>query len=307
MKLVLSTMAFLAASVAGAAPASAELRDRKPPTTPTNLRITGMTPYSVSLAWDPSTDNSGSFSYIICCANVSSETVSGQFSSTVYRAGLEALRSFTLRIVAKDAAGNYSKYSNSVSFTTPRDVTPPTKPLVSVTDVGPTHVSLAWSSIEEGPVWFGVFKDGTPISVGGRNTSAIIPLLEPETAYNFTVRASDFGGNVSPLSDPAAATTEPINPDDHSAPTTPGNFYAQNWGCEVELQWTASTDDFDPQFIIRYDIAVNGVPDHSLSLLFTRTIVYGTHDGPNDFSVVAVDTAGNRSAPATVTLNLDGC
>src|SRR5207249_7669238 len=101
-------------------------QDRKAPTTPTNLRVTGLTPYSATLAWDPSSDNSGSFSYIICCANVSSQTVGQQFTSVRYTAGLEANRSFTLRIVARDAAGNYSKYSNSVTFTTPRDQTPPT-------------------------------------------------------------------------------------------------------------------------------------------------------------------------------------
>jgi hypothetical protein len=59
--------------ILGVAPAMAA-RDRTPPTTPRNLRVTGMTAYSVSLAWDPSTDNSGSFRYKICCANTSSET-----------------------------------------------------------------------------------------------------------------------------------------------------------------------------------------------------------------------------------------
>src|SRR6266508_4375696 len=95
------------ALVIAVSPASAA-RDRKPPTTPTNLQVTGMTPYTVSLAWNPSTDNSGSVTYIICCANVSSETFPGPASSHVYRAGLEPGRSFTLRIVARDAAGNYS-------------------------------------------------------------------------------------------------------------------------------------------------------------------------------------------------------
>ena len=91
-------------------PASPALaaRDRKPPTTPTNLPVTGMTPYSVSLAWNPSTDDSGSVTYTICCANVSSETFPGPASTRVYRAGLEAGRTFTLRIFARGSAGNQS-------------------------------------------------------------------------------------------------------------------------------------------------------------------------------------------------------
>lgn len=61
-----------------------------------------------------------------------------------------------------------------------------------------------------------------------------------------------------------------------------------------------------------YEIFVNGVFDHALALRYTKTIVYGTFNGLNEFSVVAVDTAGNRSAPAVITpavitLNLDGC
>lgn len=100
---------------------------------------------------------------------------------------------------------------------------------------------------------------------------------------------------------PTSATPPGVS----TAPTTPPNFYESNWGCETELTWSESTDDLDPQWIIEYEIFVNDVYDHSLSLRNTRTIVYGTLDGSNTFSVVAVDTAGNRSDPATVTTSLD--
>ena len=45
------------ASPAAAAP------DRKAPTTPGNFRVTGVTPYFAHLAWNPSTDNSGTVRY----------------------------------------------------------------------------------------------------------------------------------------------------------------------------------------------------------------------------------------------------
>jgi chitodextrinase len=288
----------------GASGAAAAPRDRTPPTTPRNLRVTATTPYTVSLAWTPSTDNSGSFNYVFCCgAGSHSQTVPAPASSVTITTGLEANRPFSFRMFARDAAGNSSGYSNSVSGTLPPDRTPPETPAVSVTDVGPTHVSLLWSSVEDGPhVWFTVFRDGTPVLQGIRDTSAILPLLTPETAYTFTVRARDFGGNLSPLSGPLSATTEPSNPDDVTAPTTPGNFRGSgDSGCEeVELRWEQSTDDLDPQFIIRYDIYLNDVLDHSLSLGRTRTIVYGT-DAFDTFEIAAVDTAGNTSARATLT------
>ena len=108
-----------------------------------------------------------------------------------------------------------------------------------MTDVGPTHVSLTWSSIEEGPVWYSVFRNGTRIIYGDRSTSAVIPLLDPETSYTFTIQAQDFANNRSPLSDPVTAVTEAVNPDDHTPPSTPPNLNGGNWGCEVELYWTS--------------------------------------------------------------------
>jgi len=263
-----------------------------------------MTPYSVSLTWNPSTDNSGSVTYIICCANVSSETFPGPASSRVYRAGLEAGRSFTLRIVARDAAGNYSGYSNSVTFTLPRDTTPPTKPTVSVTDVGPTHVSLAWSSVEDGPhVWFNVYMNGSPVRQGVRDTSGTFGPLQPETSYTFTVQARDFGGNNSPMSDPVTVTTEATDTSDTTPPTTPANLRDNGMSFqdgETWLFWDQSTDNVDPQAVIRYDVYVNGVFDHSLQG-FDRTVVYGNPGVFNTYQVIAVDSAGNQSAPATLT------
>ena len=279
-------------------------KDRRAPTTPTNLQVTGMTPYSVSLTWNPSTDNSGSVTYIICCANVSSETFPGPASSRVYQAGLEAGRSFTLRIVARDAAGNYSGYSNSVTFTLPRDTTPPTKPTVSVTDVGPTHVSLAWSSVEDGPhVWFNVYMNGSPVRQGVRDTSGTFGPLQPETSYTFTVQARDFGGNNSPMSDPVTVTTEATDTSDTTPPTTPGNLRDNGMSFqdgETWLFWDQSTDNVDPQAVIRYDVYVNSVFDHSLQG-FDRTVVYGNPGVFNTYQVIAVDAAGNPSDPATLT------
>ena len=299
-KIVILVLAL--ALIVGVSPALA-VRDRIPPTRPTNLRVTGMTPYSVALAWNPSTDNSESVTYTSCCAGTSSETFPGPASSRVYRSGLEAGRTFTLRISARDAAGNFSGYSNSVTFTLPPDVTPPTKPVVSVTDVGSAHVSLAWSSTEDGPhVWFTVFKDGTPVLQGVRDTSTIFGPLNPETTYVFTVQARDFGGNLSPLSDPLNVTTDPINSSDTTPPTTPGNLTANAFpDGETWLSWEQSTDNVDPQPLIRYDVYVNGVLNDS-RLGIDQTIVYGTPGQANTFQVIAVDSAGNQSAPATLTI-----
>jgi hypothetical protein len=302
-----------AATLAGAAllalPETAlAARDRSAPTAPGDLRVTAVTAYTVTLAWNRSTDNSGSIaSYVICCANVSSQTAPGNVTSFVYTNGLEAGRSFTLRMYAVDAAGNYSKPSNSVTFTLLRDTTPPSQPVLSVTGFGPTYVSLLWSSTDDSPhLWYTVSMNGSPVITGTRQTSTNLTLLRPETTYTFTVGVQDFGGNRAPASEPVMATTTAANANDVTPPTTPANFRADNWGdCEVQLDWDESTDDFDPQWLIEYQVFVNGVYDHSLSQRYHRTIVYGNQNGLNTFGVLAVDQAGNRSGLAETTQNLN--
>ena len=152
---------------------SAQARDRTPPTAPGNLTVTGTTPYTVSLRWNPSRDNSGQFSYVICCANVSDEEVAGTATSHAYRNGLEEGRPFSLRIYAVDAAGNFSRPSNTVSGTLPQDVTPPTQPVVTVSQVGSTYITLNWQSQDDGPhVWYTVYRDGNAFCAAARRPRA---------------------------------------------------------------------------------------------------------------------------------------
>ena len=204
------------------AASAAPKQDRQAPTRPTDLRVTGVGPYSVSLAWNPSTDNVGVVRYVVCCsANGNSQVIPAPASSGVFTAGVEPNRTQTVRIYAVDAANNWSQPSGFVSATTPADTVPPTTPLVSVTGVGPTHVSLMWSSTDNGPnIWYHVRLNGAQF-LTTRETARVIPLLAPETTYTFSVQARDFANNVSAVSDPLNATTEARNPDDVTPPTTP--------------------------------------------------------------------------------------
>jgi chitinase len=297
------TVGLLLTSTIGAAAVAAG-RDRSAPTAPTNLHVTATTPYSVSLAWTASKDSSGIASYTICCANTSSMTVSGSTTSVRFTAGIEAARSFTLFVVARDTAGNYSKNSNTVTVITPADTTPPTKPVVTVTDVSPTSVSLAWSSIEEGPVWFSVSKDGSTVISGTRDTAGTVYLLEPSTTYTLQVFAGDFAGHVT-AGDPFTVTTEARDTSDTQGPTAPGNLRTngmQFGDGETWLFWDQSTDDATPQSVIEYRVFVNGVFDHS-TVGRGSTVLYGNPFSQNTYTVIAVDESGNESAPATIVVD----
>jgi chitodextrinase len=290
-------------------PAHAQRRDRTPPTTPTNLRVTSTTSYSVSLAWNPSTDNSGSFSYRIRHSWGYEATVPQSQTTFTWTTNLEPRQTYSFFVYAVDAAGNRSRNSNTVTVTLSVDRTPPTKPVVTVKDIGPTYVTLSWSSVDDGPyVWYTVYKDGSPVIQGTSATSGTIHLLEPETAYTFTVKARDFGINWSPLSDPLTVTTKPTNPNDTTPPTTPTNLRTNGMvfqDGETWLFWDQSTDNLDPQSVIRYDVYLNGVLA-DIAVGSGRSIIYATVGIVNTIEVVAIDTAGNQSPPATILIDLRG-
>lgn len=302
--------AILVCSSSGLSAQGSRTRDRTPPTAPTNLVVTAVTETSVSLAWGPSTDNSGSFSYVICCAGTTVTVGQAVTSHTIE--GLKAGKTYTLRVYAKDAAGNLSASSNPVTVTLPGQVAAPTKPVVTVSDVGPTHVSLGWSSTDDGPIiWYTISIDGQPVSTLSSRTGTftcsevLVPTgcvpLNQETTYTFTVRARDVDGNLSPVSDPVIVTTRPADPNDHTPPTQPADLTAESDGAHIILSWTASTDDVAPQSLIRYDVYVNGV---------LRAVVVGQataqieadYGVTNNIEVIAVDTADNESAPGTITV-----
>lgn len=282
-------------------------RDRTPPTTPSNLRVTGNTTSSVSLAWNPSTDNPGSFSYRIRLNGGTQATAPQTQTSLNWTSNLNAGQTYSFYVYAIDAAGNQSRNSNTVTVTLPRNPPPPpppppSTPVISLTDVGPTHISLAWASTGGSPLLrYLVFIDGRLHDQPTPNTSGTFYLLDPESTHTFTVQAKD-GAIWSPQSNPFTVTTEPANPNDTTPPAMPANLREEHWAGESEifLSWNLSADNMDPLSIIRYNVYVNGVLD-DIRVGTNRTSVY-VDPGFNTISVVAVDTAGNESPEATITL-----
>ncbi|MGW6501684.1 glycosyl hydrolase 2 galactose-binding domain-containing protein [Nonomuraea angiospora] len=89
--------------------------DTQNPSVPGNLRVTGKTSSSVSLAWDAATDNVGVTGYDVYNGTTLATTVTGT-GATV--SGLAAGTSYTFTVRAHDAAGNSSAPSNAVTETT---------------------------------------------------------------------------------------------------------------------------------------------------------------------------------------------
>jgi chitodextrinase len=305
----LRAVALAAALLPLGSAVSAAGPDRKAPTAPTNLTVTGTTAYSVSLAWGASTDNSGSFTYrIVNRTWGTSVDAPGTQTTATFALNLKPQQTYSFQVYAVDDANNWSKPSNTVSATLPKDTTAPQAPHVILTDSGPTHLTLGWTTQDDDPrPIYLVFMNGLVLRSGSADASIVVAPLAPETSYTFAVQARDSSGNWSPVSAPLTATTDASDASDTTPPTTPAlNGYVLDGACEVQLDF-ASSDDVTPAQFIRYDIYLNGAWLDSTSLGYTHVIEYGNVDGPNTFEVVAVDEAGNASAPAAVTLDLIGC
>ena len=278
-----------------AAPAAA--RDRTRPTTPSNLRITATTDTSVSLAWDKSTDNSSNFWYCVQTNGGGCIRVNPP-QTTLTRTNLLPNMTHTFSVYAIDAAGNRSANSNTVSHTTPPDITPPSpQPNLTVTALFPTRVSVAWPPPVDNvspQVWTSLFVDGNPYFVDRLGPpEATVSNLTPEQTYELQVTIRDASGNVN-VGVVREVTTPPV--EDIEPPTAPMDLRvtSQSFDNEIWLTWTQSTDNIDAQSDIRYDVYLDGVREFA-GQPGGRTIVTCVSAGPTEIFVTAVDTSGNVS------------
>lgn len=293
-------VALLNAPVATAAP-----RDRIPPTTPTNFHVTAVSPTSVSFAWSPSNDNSGSLFYVLYANN----TVVANAPMTVTThtlTGLNPNTTYTFRIRARDQALNWSGYSNPATATTLSANSPPDAPVLSA-GVGPTHISLSWTTPANGapPFRYWIYRDGVQIITWHQTNAITFYGVAPGTTHTYTVQARTSTGVFSSQSNAVTVTTPQPNPNDNTPPSNPTNLSEMHFGdAEFWVSWTESTDEVTPQDFIRYDVYVNGALSDIQFGTGANSINYGNVDEVNTVEVIAVDEAGNESARATLTFFL---
>jgi chitodextrinase len=274
---------------------------------PKNLRVTGVTDWTVDLAWDAPKGKAPA-AYVVQSSTGHSMTVAGSQTTAIFSSGFNYLRTYSFRVSAVSATGAWSGPSNTVTATLLKDTTPAATPVVSSTGIGPTHVDLAWSYADTDPSpRFDIYVNGQLWhgQVAGR--AKRIVFLSPATAYSFRVRARDSAGNWSELSDPHAVTTPAADPNDHEPPTAPPGLWGGviDGATEAMVSFGNSQDNVTAPEHIRYYLYVNGVFDgatidpykHQFSMYLTLGIV-------NTIEVYAADEAGNRSAPATMTIDL---
>jgi chitodextrinase len=132
--------------------------------------------------------------------------------------------------------------------------------------------------------------------------------LTAGTEYAYEVVAIDAAGNRSEASTVAAVTTGVAPGGDSEAPTTPANLtQTRTESAKIVIRWDRSTDNVG---VDHYEISRDG------SVVATKTSgsssQYWLTDGGLSpatnylYEVVAIDAAGNRSAPASLTAGTTG-
>ncbi|MFI5835717.1 PQQ-dependent sugar dehydrogenase [Micromonospora sp. NPDC051300] len=190
--------------------------DAQPPTAPGNPRVSDLLCNSVTFAWNASTDNVAVAFYDIYHDGQQVRTVSGSTLSTSLTVVPGA--TWGLYVNARDAAGNVSQASSTVSITPPQcqvDTTPPSAPAQLTGSASGTTVSLSWTASTDniGVRAYDVYRNGARVgTVSGAgtvppSTTFIDTALTPTTSYQYYVRARDAQANVSSPSNSVTVTT----------------------------------------------------------------------------------------------------
>jgi hypothetical protein len=276
--------------------------------TPENFRVTAQTAYTVTVAWNPPRNNSGEFSYCLSGAYGVTSAVLPKTATSHTFTRLHSGNQYWLFIYAKDAGQNTSGTASATTRTLLDTTAPSAGPVITLTEIGSNYVSLSLTPAQDDCplLLYQISLNGDPHTEPSPNLSTTLRFLQPNTTYTLTARGRDEGQFWSPFSAPVTLTTPPSNPNDHTPPSTPVNLSAYSFSdgsAEMQIQWGQSTDDFDAQANIRYDVYINGNFEDVRFGSGGPISAYGVF-GQNTIEVIASDTAGNASAPATTILLL---
>lgn len=173
----------------------------------------------------------------------------------------------------------------------------------------PSSISVSQGSTAQGSGTFTPLCDGTTrtfvVSIGTSTGPFHTGSATSEARATVAWTGQSFNG-----SDSRAITLLESSTGDTTPPTPPNGLGANVFGDgETWLSWGASTDNATPTGLIVYEVFLNGRFDQGIGGGQTQAILYADQGRMNTIDVVAIDGAGNRSGPASATVDCSsgGC
>ncbi len=287
--------------------------DTTRPSQPAALSASNITQTSLSLTWNPSTDNIGVTGYDVYRNGVKVAYVT---STSSPQTGLVCGTSYSFGVIAHDAAGNSSSpaqlNASTAACSTPpatTDTTRPSQPAaLSASNITQTSLSLTWNPSTDniGVTGYDVYRNGVKVAYV-TSTSSPQTGLVCGTSYSFGVIAHDAAGNSSSpaqLNASTAACSTPPPPTDTTPPSQPTNVAISTaTQASIALRWNASTDNVG---VTGYRTYANG----SLGATTSQpgaTVSSLTCGTATTLEIEAYDAAGNRSNRASIIGSTAAC
>jgi chitodextrinase len=205
----------------------------------------------------------------------------------------------TLAAKAYDAAGNVGVATVGVTVQNGDQSTPTAPSNVKATATSYNKVHLTWTASTDnvGVTGYLIKRNGAVLQQVGNITAFDDTMVNPTTAYSYTLTAFDAAGNQSAASADVTVTTPAAPVTDTTPPTAPADLTGATVNSsQVNLGWTASTDTVG---VTGYDIyrRQSGKTDVKIATV-TSTSFGDTGLKPNtayEYHVTARDAAGNVS------------
>ncbi|MBP2001376.1 RHS repeat-associated protein [Paenibacillus shirakamiensis] len=270
-----------------------EQPDQEPPSIPNNLKSPNQTDRTVDLIWDEAIDDIGVKAYDLYLNEELLVSLTG--SELSYQvADLKASTDYIFSVRARDAAGNVSARSASLTVRTLDDKEPPTAPSGLTSSIqSETTINLSWlAAIDNVKVTaYQILNNNIVVgTVNGTETNNKLSELQPNTLYSLTVKAIDAAGNVSEPSKTLEVKTKP----DTEAPKAPVLSVTAVTQTSASLRWSAAIDNIA---VVAYDVYRDGI---FAATVDSKTLSYTTEglttNKTYSFTVKAKDLANNISS-----------
>nr|WP_265863697.1 discoidin domain-containing protein [Streptomyces sp. SKN60] len=173
--------------------------DTRAPTAPTGLAYTEPTTGQIRLTWNAATDDTAVTGYDVYANGALLTTVAGD--TTTYTDNRPAGQTVSYTVRARDAAGNQSGDSNTVTrIGDAGDTQAPTAPAnLALTEPAAGQIRLTWTAATDntGVTGYEIYANNTPRATVGGSTTTYTDTQPTTATVTYTVRAKDAAGNRS--------------------------------------------------------------------------------------------------------------